>query len=110
LVEASAKKAVFLREAVRRVGRNEQATVVAERFENMDAPVADVLTCRAIERFTEIFAALDAWASRIDTLLVFGGESLRAEIEGAGLAYSAVRVPRSEQRFLFVIQRQRSHQ
>ncbi|HEX8473360.1 MAG TPA: 16S rRNA (guanine(527)-N(7))-methyltransferase RsmG [Pyrinomonadaceae bacterium] len=110
LVEASPKKAVFLREAIRRVGRSEQATVLAERFENMDAPVADVLTCRAIERFTEIFAALVAWASRINTLLLFGGESLRAEIERANLVYSTVHVPRSEQRFLFVVNQQHSHQ
>lgn len=105
LVEASPKKAVFLRESLRRVGREAQAQVVAQRFENTAAPAADVLTCRAIERFTEIFPSLVAWSQRIETLLLFGGRSLRDEIERACLDCSTIHIPRSEQRFLFVVRR-----
>ena len=105
LVEASQKKSVFLREALSRLGLSGRARVVAERFENVEPPDADCLTCRAIERFTEILPILLTWAARVPTLLLFGGERLRERLEAAGLACEAVRVPESERRFLFVARR-----
>ena len=105
LVEASQKKAVFLREALSRLGLSAAARVVAERFENLEPPAADCLTCRAIEHFTEILPALAAWASRVPTLLLFGGESLRERLELEKLPVEVVRLPESERRFLFVVRR-----
>ena len=105
LVEASQKKAVFLREALVGLGLAGAARVVAERFERIEAPAADCLTCRAIERFTEILPALVAWASRVETLLLFGGGGLRERLEAEGLGFEAVHVPGSERRFLFVVRR-----
>jgi 16S rRNA (guanine527-N7)-methyltransferase len=105
LVEASQKKSVFLREALSRLGLSERARVVAERFEKIAPPAADHLTCRAIERFTEIVPALLAWTSHVPTLLLFGGESLRERVELEGLSFESVRVPESERRFLFVVRR-----
>ena len=69
LVEASQKKSVFLREALSRLGLSGRARVVADRFEKVEPPPADCLTCRAIERFTEILPALLSWSSRVPTLL-----------------------------------------
>jgi len=109
LVESSRKKAVFLREALARVDRSESARVVAERFERLEPPAADCLTCRALERFTEVLPHLLAWASRIRTLLLFGGESLRERIQILGLAFEAVHVPESERRFLFVVKQARAN-
>jgi 16S rRNA (guanine527-N7)-methyltransferase len=105
LVEASQKKSVFLREALSRLGLSERARVVAERFEKIDPPDADCLTCRAIERFTEILPALVTWAANVPTLLLFGGESLREALELEGLPFETVLVPESERRLLFIIQR-----
>lgn len=105
LVEASQKKAVFLREALSRLGLSDRARVVAERFERVEPPAAGCLTCRAIERFTEILPALAAWARRVPVLLLFGGEGLRASLELEGLAFETVSVPESERRFLFVVRR-----
>jgi 16S rRNA (guanine527-N7)-methyltransferase len=105
LVEASRKKAVFLREALSRLGRRESASIAPERFEKIEPPVADFLTCRALERFTEILPELLSWASRVPTLLLFGGEGLREKLEAAGLSFEALRVPESERRLLFVIRR-----
>jgi 16S rRNA (guanine527-N7)-methyltransferase len=105
LIESSRKKAVFLREALTRVGRSESARVVAERFEKLEPPAADCLTCRALERFTEVLPHLLAWASRIRTLLLFGGESLRERLRLLGLPFEAVHAPESERRFLFVVRR-----
>jgi 16S rRNA (guanine527-N7)-methyltransferase len=105
LVEASRKKSVFLREALSRLGLSVRARVVAERFEKVEPPAADCLTCRAIERFTEILPALVAWGARVPTLLLFGGESLSERLKLEGLTFETVRVPESERRFLFVVRR-----
>lgn len=110
LVEASQKKSVFLREALSRLGLSARARVVAERFERVEPPDAHRLTCRAIERFTEILPALVAWASRVPTLLLFGGESLRDKLEFEGLSFETVLVPESERRFLFIVRRDQSGQ
>ena len=108
LVEASPKKAVFLREALRHAGAHTRAEVISERFEKMVAPEADFVTCRALERFGEMFPKLLEWSPPTSTLLFFGGEGLREEIEKAALVYSAVRIPESSRRFLFIIKRRRA--
>ena len=105
LVESSQKKAVFLREALSRLGLSERARVVAERFEKVDPPAAAYLTCRAIERFAEILPSLVAWSVYVPTLLLFGGEGLREPLENQGLPFEMFRVPESERRFLFVAHR-----
>jgi 16S rRNA (guanine527-N7)-methyltransferase len=105
LIESSQKKAVFLREALTRLGRRASARVSAERFEKCAPPEADILTCRALERFTEVLPHLVAWAARVPTLLLFGGELMRERLEVVGLPFEAVRVPESERRFLFVVRR-----
>lgn len=108
LVESSQKKCVFLREALRKVGRQEAATVVARRFEETEPPAADFLTCRAIERFTEILPRLAAWARDVPTLLLFGGEGLRGPLLAASLPFEEVRVPGTARSFLFVVRRDRA--
>ncbi|MCA1593353.1 MAG: 16S rRNA (guanine(527)-N(7))-methyltransferase RsmG [Acidobacteria bacterium] len=102
LFEASPKKAVFLREALRRVDRHNAARVVAVRFEDAEPPEADFLTCRALDRFVELFPTLVAWSSKIKTMLLFGGPALREEFERAALPFTSLRIPESERRFLFV--------
>lgn len=110
LFEASQKKSVFLREAASRLALQARATVVAERFETAEPPAADALTCRAIERFTEILPALVSWAARVPTLLLFGGESLRDSLTAEGLHFEPVQLPESERRFLFVVRRDKPGQ
>jgi 16S rRNA (guanine527-N7)-methyltransferase len=105
LIEASAKKAVFLREALRRLERHETARVVAARFETIRAPEAEYVTCRALERFAGMLPRLIAWSPAAATLLLFGGPSLRARLDEAALQPHVIRVPESARRFLFVINR-----
>lgn len=105
LVESSQKKAVFLREALSRLELSARARVVAERFERVEPPAADCLTCRAIERFTEIVPAMVEWAAHVPKLLLFGGEGLGEKLELEGMRFETVRVPESERRFLFVVRR-----
>ncbi|HEX5706637.1 MAG TPA: RsmG family class I SAM-dependent methyltransferase [Pyrinomonadaceae bacterium] len=106
LIEASAKKSVFLREALSAVGRQARARVVAERFERLPRPDAHALTCRALERFAETLPAMLEWAENVGTLLLFGGESLRERLEASGQAFYSILAPESERRFLFVVRRE----
>jgi 16S rRNA (guanine(527)-N(7))-methyltransferase RsmG len=108
LIEASPKKAVFLREAFRELlnqtpasGQSARVSVVAERFENIAAPEVDFITCRALERFGETVPKLLEWAPARSPLLLFGGEGLRERLEASGVAVSATLIPNSERRFLF---------
>jgi 16S rRNA (guanine527-N7)-methyltransferase len=107
LVEASTKKAVFLREALRHLELHERAQVLAERFEGTPAPVADTVTCRALERFTEMYPRLVEWSPPASRLLLFGGNTLGELIERDEniRTFTAIKMPDSEQRFLFVCER-----
>jgi 16S rRNA (guanine527-N7)-methyltransferase len=106
LFESSRRKAVFLREATSALSLRERVEVRAERFEETAPPAADVLTCRAIERFTELLPDMARWATNVTTLLLFGGESLDESIERAGLRSERLHLHGSEQRFLFVVRRE----
>lgn len=96
LIESSQKKAVFLREALNAVGR--RATIVARRFEEIDAPAVSFVSCRALDQFAEKVTELIAWAPKGSTLLLFGGEAL---LPGA----EKFLIPHSERRFLFRFKR-----
>ncbi|HVF42408.1 MAG TPA: RsmG family class I SAM-dependent methyltransferase [Pyrinomonadaceae bacterium] len=105
LVESSQKKAVYLRETLRELGLSERARVVAERFEKVTPPRAAALTCRALERFTEVLPSLVGWASGVPVLLLFGGETLRERLERLPVNIEQTLIPTSERRFLFVVRR-----
>lgn len=100
LIESSKKKAVFLREALAQTGISAQATVLADRFENVVTPEVGFLTCRALERFEETVPELIGWAPRDCVFLFFGGEGLREAL--TGLEFIAHLIPNSRQRFLYV--------
>ena len=94
MIESSQKKTVFLREALSAVDR--KATIMARRFEEIEAPEVAFVTCRALDRFIRKLPALKAWAPDGATLLLFGGEELRKKIPDA----EACLMPRSERRYL----------
>ena len=102
LVESSPRKAVFLREALRDVNGREPAVVTVARFEQTDAPDADFVTCRALDRFQEFLPALIGWAPPASTLLLFAGEELRKKIEVLLPNAKAERIPTSDRRYLIV--------
>src|SRR5258705_4817517 len=105
LIESSQKKAIFLREALKEVGLSGAGTVVPRPFEETATVNADYLTCRALDRFLPKLPSLIGWSPEKATLLLFGGESLRAYLQRAGLKYDEVLLPRSQKRFLFIVTR-----
>lgn len=104
LVEASVKKSVFLREALTALGLQDRARISNARFEETDAPEAQAVTCRALERFAEMLPRLFAWSPPEAVLLLFGGAAVRESIERAGHTFTSLLIPASERRFLFVVE------
>lgn len=105
LIEASKKKAVFLREALSATGMSTRGSVIDERFENVATPVVGFVTCRALERFDEMLPHLLDWAPSKTTLLLFGGQRLERRIASLGFALEAELMPQSKSRFLFVVRK-----
>jgi 16S rRNA (guanine527-N7)-methyltransferase len=105
LIEASKKKAVFLREALNLTGTARSATVLAQRFENITQTETQFVTCRALQRFTQTLPQLVQWSPPKSTLLLFGGENIREAINAAGLSYRETKIPHSQKRFLFAVKR-----
>ncbi len=99
LIESSQKKAVFLREALNNLGRT--ATVIARPFEEVDPPDVSFVTCRALDQFVDKVSSLIDWAPRESMLLLFGGETLRKQLDN----YRDYLIPGSERRFLFLVHR-----
>jgi 16S rRNA (guanine527-N7)-methyltransferase len=102
LIEASKKKAIFLREALSATAVS-GGNVIAERFENINRPEVNFVTSRALERFEEMLPQLITWATRPVTLLLFGGEGLGSKIAELGLKSTRNLIPNSEKRYLFVV-------
>jgi len=102
LIEAGQKKAVFLREALTTTETAARATVINERFEKVDPPQVDFVSCRALDRFDDMLPHLVAWAPPKATLLLFGGKRLGPRIVDAGFEVADELMPNSKNRFLFV--------
>lgn len=101
LIESSQKKAVFLREALSRVGSN--ATVIARPFEQVETPAVAFVTCRALDQFISRVSVIVDWAPAGSTLLFFGGETLREELIKLNVKVREILMPLSEKRLLFKV-------
>ena len=100
LIESSQKKTVFLREALNTIGRS--VNVIARPFEEVAPPPVSFVTCRALDQFMQKLPALIDWAPPRCTLLLFGGETLREQLNKAGVKFEELLIPQSEKRFLFI--------
>lgn len=105
LIESSTKKSVFLREALRKLDKANSATVLCTRFEDIEAPEASYITCRALDQFTNKVSTLIKWARPSTTLLFFAGESISEQLRGERVDFEEVRIPHSERRSLIIIRR-----
>jgi 16S rRNA (guanine527-N7)-methyltransferase len=103
LIESSQKKAVFLREALKRTTTAHLATIVARSFEEITAPAVDFVTCRALDRFVQKVCGLIGWAPVNSSLLLFGGEGLIDQLQHAGVTFTKHLIPNSEKRFLLSV-------
>jgi 16S rRNA (guanine527-N7)-methyltransferase len=108
LIESAKRKAVFLREALRALGPDGHAQVIAARFQETTLP-AEFVSCRALDRFTNLIPALMSWAGRRATFLFFCGDELRARLESILLRPEIELIPHSQGRFLVTGRPNNSH-
>ena len=101
LIESSQKKSVFLREALNQLGH--PSVIIHKPFEDVPPPDVSFVTCRALDQFMNKVSALIRWTPAGSTLLLYGGESLREQLEKANAKFEDFLVPLSEKRFLFVV-------
>ena len=102
LFEASQKKCVFLKEALRAVQREDRAAVVNARFETAPPPDVQFVTCRALDKFEELLPSLIEWAPVGATFLLFVGDAVKAQIDTMLTNTQVEKVPQSEKRFLVI--------
>jgi 16S rRNA (guanine527-N7)-methyltransferase len=100
LIESSQRKAAFLKEAVRPIRPRDRTQLIVARFEDVPAPDVAFITCRALDKFSELLPKLIDWAPRNATYLLFAGESLLEQIRQLLPVSSIERIPGSEKRFL----------
>ena len=105
LFEASPKKSVFLREALRTVDCQTRGVVVARKFQEMATPEADVVTCRALDRFAKSLPALIEWSPPTSTLFLLAGTEILQLIEEIFPVVAVEKLPNSERRFLIIARR-----
>jgi len=101
LIESSQKKSVFLREALNQLGR--PSVIIPKPFEDVPPPTVSFVTCRALDQFMNKISTLISWAPERSTLLLYGGESLREQLQKTTAKFEEFLIPLSEQRFLFVL-------
>lgn len=106
LIDSSKRKSVFLREALRELGLASHADVVAARFQQVAAPPAEAVTCRALERLEIVLPELIEWAPSGSTLLIFGGERVCTDLQGFLPRARAELIPQSRRRFLIISPRE----
>ncbi|MGB7069600.1 MAG: RsmG family class I SAM-dependent methyltransferase [Pyrinomonadaceae bacterium] len=102
LIESKEKKASFLAAAVKELNIDERVSVVNRQFEEADAVGVGYVTCRALDKFTSKLPKLLKWAGQ-RRLMLFGGENLAEALEKQGIRFQRRLMPRSEQRYLFLI-------
>ncbi len=102
LIESKIKKAKFLEAAAAELGIQARAAVVNRQFEEADNSGFSIVTCRALDKFTEKLPRLLKW-SRNKKLLFFGGPALRDALTRQKLRFEEKLMPGSEQRYLFII-------
>jgi 16S rRNA (guanine527-N7)-methyltransferase len=102
LIESSQRKAAFLKEALRPIKPPDRTQLIVTRFEDAPSPAVDFITCRALDKFSELLPTLIDWAPQNATHLLFAGESLLARIRQLLHVSSVELIPQSEQRFLVV--------
>ena len=103
LIESSAKKYIYLHETCVKLVANSYPRIVTFRFEQAVLPPMQVLTCRALDRFTEKFPTLYEWVNVGCQLLLFAGPDMAATLDAQGLGYERQLLPNSEQRYLFTL-------
>ena len=102
LIESSQKKSLYLQEAAANLGLHARTEIINRQFEEVQKLNVDLITSRALDKFTKKLPALVKWSGK-SRLAFFGGNGLRTELQKLRLDFHETLTPQSEQRFLFTI-------
>jgi 16S rRNA (guanine(527)-N(7))-methyltransferase RsmG len=102
LVESKERKARFLTETIETLGLSDRAEAVNKQFIETHAADATHVTCRALDKFSEMLPRLVRWAKG-RPMLLFGGPALGQALEKNKIRSSAELLPLSDRRYLYVI-------
>ena len=101
LIESKIKKSAFLEAAIEKLELTGRTSVLNRQFEETSPGEASMITCRALDKFSEKLPRLIKW-SKGRPLLLFAGPDLRAEIEKFRTIDREQLMPLSARRYLFV--------
>ncbi len=101
LIESKLKKSIFLREVLAKYDLENRAQIIDRQFEEISKPAISYVTCRALDKFTVKLPKLLKW-SKDASLLFFGGNSLRDELQKNRVKFVEKLMPLSEKRYLFI--------
>jgi 16S rRNA (guanine(527)-N(7))-methyltransferase RsmG len=101
LIESKLKKAGFLEIVLAEFRLEDRAEIINRQFEEIEKPDVSYILCRALDKFTKKLPKLLKWSDDC-SVMFFGGNALREELEKNGLKFEEKLMPLSEQRFLFV--------
>jgi 16S rRNA (guanine527-N7)-methyltransferase len=102
LIESKLKKANFLQEVLAECRLRDHAEIINRQFEEIEKPDVSYILCRALDKFAHKLPKLLKWSKEC-SLLFFGGNNLRDELDKLKTNYSEKLMPLSEQRYLFYI-------
>lgn len=106
LVESKNKKAVFLENAVINLGIEDRAKVINKQFNEMSPGRSQIVTCRAIDKFTNVLPNLVKWANGRQIILM-AGPSIAQKLQEMKIKFVQHLIPMSEQRLILIIKRKR---
>lgn len=102
LIESKEKKVKFLSEVAEKLNLKNRVLIVNKQFEETEKTNVSFVTCRALDKFTQKLPRLLKWSGK-SSLLFFGGNSLREELNKNHIKSKEKLMPMSEQRFLFIV-------
>lgn len=104
LIESKEKKTKFLIAATKNLGLEDRCEIVNRQFEEAEPDDSKFITCRALDRFTEKLPRIIKWSGK-RRMLLFGGPTLGETLRRCRVPFSAVLMPMSRERFLYVSDR-----
>lgn len=102
LIESKEKKTKFLNLAVENLKLDGRARILTRQFQEVDPSECEIVTCRALDKFTEKLPSLLKWSAR-RKVLFFGGPNLSDALEAQKIRFDKKLMPLSERRFLYIL-------
>lgn len=101
LIESKEKKVKFLQTVVADLGMTSRVEIVDRQFSETKLTNVYAVTCRALDKFTAKLPQLSKWGKHTK-LLLFGGNTLGAALDGLKIEHERKKMPLSDQRYLFI--------